>query len=123
MGKGTILGSILVAVLSWACLGFLVSYTSPGSLTQIVFFLLLLVALMATFVPVAFYLNHRFAGSKSDQAGIRAIRQSGLTALFLVLCAWLRMIRFLTWPAALLLLVVLVSIEILILRRHWRGRE
>ena len=126
MGKGAILGSILVAVLSWVCLGFLVNYTSPGTLTQPVFLLLLFVALMATFIPVAFYFNRRFASSEDDEDSdlissrdsARAVRQSGSAALFLVLCAWLRMIRFLTWPVALLLLVVLVSIEILILTRH-----
>ena len=57
MGKGATLGSILVAVLSWVGLGFLVNYTSPGTLTQPVFLLLLFVALMATFIPVAFYFN------------------------------------------------------------------
>jgi len=118
MGKGTILGSILVAVLSWVCLGFLVSYTSPGTLTQLAFSLLLFVALMATFVPIAFYFNRRFAGSKSDQASARAFRQSGLVALFLVLCAWLRMISSLSWPVALLLLGVLGLTEVFMLNRH-----
>jgi len=126
MGKGAILGSILVAVLSWVCLGFLVNYTSPGTLTQPVFLLLLFVALMATFIPVASYFNRRFVSSEDDEdsdlisskSSARAARQSGSAALFLVLCAWLRMIRFLTWPIALLLLVALVSIEILMLTRH-----
>jgi len=118
MGKRAILGSILVAVLSWVCLGFLVNYTSPGTLTQPVFLLLLFVVLMAAFVPVAFYFNRRFASPESGANSVRALRQSGSAALFLVLCAWLRMIRFLTWPVALLLLGVLVSIEILMLTRH-----
>jgi len=118
MGKGAILGSILVAILSWVGLGFLVSYTSPGTLTRPAFFLLLFVALMATFVPIAFYFNHRFASSESSQDSVRAIRQSGLAALFLVLCAWLRMIRFLNWPVAQLLLCVLGLIEVFILTRR-----
>jgi len=118
MGKGTILGSILVAVLSWVCFGFLVQYTSPGTLTQLAFFLLLFVALMATLVPIAFYFNHRFASSESGEDGVRAFRQSGLAALLLVLCAWLRMIRSLSWPVALLLLGVLGIIEVFMLTRH-----
>jgi hypothetical protein len=118
MGKGAILGSILVAVLSWVCLGFLVNYTSPGTLTQIAFFVLLFVALVATFVPVAFYLNHRLASSESGEDSVRAVRQSSLAALFLVLCAWLRMIRSLNWAVALLVLGLLVSIEVVILTRH-----
>ena len=136
MGKGAILGSILVAILSWVGLGFLVTYTSPGTLTRPAFFLLLFGALMATFVPIAFYFNHRFASSESSQDSVlsplslgqrtrgsskdsvRAIRQSGLAALFLVLCAWLRMIRFLNWPVAQLLLCVLGLIEVFILTRR-----
>ncbi len=118
MGKGAILGSILVAVLSWVCLGFLVNYTSPGTLTQSAFFLLLFVALMATFVPIAFYFNRRFANAENEEISVRAVRQSGVAALFLVLCAWLRMVRFLSWPVALLLLGVLGSIEVFMLTRR-----
>jgi hypothetical protein len=118
MGKRAILGLILVAVLSWVGLGVLVSYTSPGTLTQPAFFLLLFVALMATFVPIAFYLNRRFASSESGEDSVPAFRQSGLAALFLVLCVWLRMIRSLSWPVALLLLGVLGSIEVFILTRY-----
>ena len=118
MGKGAILSSVLVAVLSWVCLGFLVNYTSPGTLTQPVFLVLLFVALMATFVPVAFYFNRRFASSESGEDSLHAVRQSGLAALFLVLCAWLRMIRSLSWPVALLLLGMLVSIEFFLLTRR-----
>ena len=70
--------------------------------------------------------DRRFVSSEDDEdsdlisskGSARALRQSGSAALFLVLCAWLRMVRFLTWPVALLLLVVLVSIEILMLTRH-----
>jgi hypothetical protein len=118
MEKGAILSSILVAILSWVCLGFLVSFTSPGTLTQIAFFLLLFVALTATFVPIAFFFNHRFAGSEGGEVSVRAVRQSGLAALFLVLCAWLRMIRSLNWPVALLVLSLLLSIEVVILTRR-----
>ena len=126
MGKGTTLGSVLVAILSWVCLGFLVSFTSPGTLTQLAFLLLFFVALAATLVPIAFYFNHRFASSESGEdsvlglskGSVRAIRQSGLAALFLVLCAWLRMIRSLNWAVALLVLGLLVSIEVIILTRH-----
>jgi hypothetical protein len=100
------------------CLGFLVSFTSPGTLTQIAFLLLLFVALAATFVPIAFYFNHRFARSESGEDGVRAVRQSGLAALFLVLCTWLRMIRSLNWAVALLVLALLVSIEVIILTRR-----
>jgi len=102
MGKGAILGSILVAVLSWVCLGFLVNYTRPGTLTQPVFLLLLFVALMATFIPVAFYFNRRFASSEDDEdsnlisskGSTRAVRQSGSAALFLVFCAYSFYIKF-----------------------------
>ena len=79
---------------------------------------LLFVALTATFVPIAFYFNHRFASSESGEGSVRAVRQSGLAALFLVLCTWLRMIRSLNWAVALLVLVLLVSIEVIILTRR-----
>ena len=67
------------------------------------------------------FFNRRFASSESgrdsvlssSKDSVRAIRQSSLAALFLVLCAWLRMIRSLSWPVALLLLGVKASPELI----------
>jgi len=75
-------------------------------------------ALTASFVPVAFYLNHRFAWPKGRKISPwRPIRQSGWVALFLVLCAWLQMLRALNGIIAVLVLAVFSLIEIFILTR------
>jgi hypothetical protein len=92
---------------------------SPKTSARSLFFPLLLVALTATFVPVAFYLNYRFVRSKGQVVNNwRPIRQSWWAALFLVLCAWLQTLRALNWIIAALVLAVFSLIEVFILTRE-----
>ncbi|HIC94825.1 MAG TPA: hypothetical protein EYP09_11360 [Anaerolineae bacterium] len=114
MRRGMAIGSAFVAALSWAGLAWLVCRTSPGPLTRPLFLALLFMALMSTSFPAALH----FGGHEP-----RAIRQSGWAALFVTLCAWLRMIQALNWIIALLLLGVFGLVEFLILARErsWRS--
>lgn len=109
MRREMTIGAAFVAALSWAGLVWLVCRTSPGPLTRPLFLALLFVALMSTFIPIALH----FVGH-----GLRAIRRSGWAALFITLCAWLRMIRALNCVVALLLLGVFGLFEAFILTRE-----
>ena len=118
-GKAVSAISVLLAILTWLGLYFLINSFSPETSARSLFFPLLFVALTTTFVPVAFYLNYRFARSKSQAvSNWRPIRQSGWAALFLVLCAWLQMLRALNWIIAALVLAVFSLIEVFILTRE-----
>ena len=112
--------SVFLAILAWLGLYFLIRFNpkAPPSARSL-FFPLSFVALTTTFVPVAFYLNYRFARPKGQVvSNWRPIRQSGWAALFLVLCAWLQMLRALNWIIAALVLAVFSLIEIFILTRE-----
>ena len=118
-GKKVSAISVFLAVLAWLGLYFLINNFSPKTLARSLFFVLLFVALTTTFVPVAFYLNYRFAKPKGQAVNNwRPIRQSGWAALFLVLCAWLQMLRALNWIIAALVLAVFSLIEVFILTRE-----
>lgn len=111
--------SVLLAAFTWVGLYLLIDNFSPKTPARSLFFPLLFVALTTTFVPAAFYLNYRFARPKSQSvSNWRPIRQSGWAALFLVLCAWLQMLRALNWIIAALVLAVFSLIEVFILTRE-----
>jgi hypothetical protein len=111
--------SVSLAVFAWLGLYFLINSFSPKTPARSVLFPLLFVALTTTCVPVAFYLNYRFAKPKGQEvSNWRPIRQSGWAALFLVLCAWLQMLRALNWIIAALVLAVFSLIEVFILTRE-----
>ena len=110
---------IFLAICAWLGLYFLINSFSPKASARSLFFPLLFVALTTTFVPAAFYLNYRFARPKGQAvSNWRPIRQSGWAALFLVLCAWLQMLRALNWIIAALVLAVFSLIEVFILTRE-----
>ena len=114
MRREMTIGAAFMAALSWAGLAWLVCRTSPGPLTRPLFLALLFVALMSTLLPVTLHLGGQ---------DLRAIRRSGWAALFITLCAWLRMIRALNWLVALILLGAFGLIEFLVLtgERSWRS--
>lgn len=109
--RTVILVAVMIAILSWAGLVGLVFFTRAPLLARIAFFILLFTALTATFVPLAFYINDRFAkpGNVSDLR--RPVRQSAWGALFFVVCAWLQMIRALHWIVVALLAGVFILLE------------
>lgn len=115
--RAIILVDVVTAVLSWAGLAWLIFFTRAPLPARVAFFGLLFVALTATFVPFAFYLNGRFAGAKAASDPRRPLRQSAWAALFFVVCAWLQMIRALHWIVAALLLGVFTLLETFFITR------
>lgn len=111
--------SSILSVLSWVGLAYVVYTTDPASvLNRLAFLVLLSMGLLTTLSPVAHYLHFRFTAAKSYRSDVRrSFREGGLAALFLALCAWLRMGQALNWINALLLLSALALIEVFILVR------
>lgn len=109
----------IVCVLSWLGLVYVVYITDPAvALNRRVFLALLFVALLTTLSPAAHFLHFRFTAARSYRSDVRrSFREGGLAALFLALCAWLRMGQALNWINALLLLSALALIEVFILVR------
>jgi hypothetical protein len=113
------MASSVVCVLSWIGLAYVVFTTDPAvALNRLSFLALLFLGLLTTLSPLAHYLHFRFTARKSYRSDVwRSFREGGLAALFLSLCAWLRMGQALNWINALLLLCALALIEVFILIR------
>lgn len=120
MSKGRLWAvSSILGVISWLELAYVVYGTDPEiALNRLAFLVLLFVALLTTFSPMAHFLHFRFTAASSYRSDVRrSFREGGLAALFFVLCAWLRMSQALNWINALLLLSALALIETFILVR------
>lgn len=111
--------SSIICVLSWLGLAYVVYTRDPGLVAnRLAFLVLLFVALLTTFSPVAHFLHFRFTPRRTYRGDLRrSFREGGLAALFLTLCAWLQMGQALNWINSLLLLSALALIEVLILVR------
>jgi hypothetical protein len=109
--------STLVSLVSWLGLVYVIINTDPAlTVNRIAFLLLLFLGLLGLLSPVAHFLHFRFTSAKSYRGDTRrSFREGGLGALFLMLCAWLRMGQALNWINALLLLSTLALVEIFIL--------
>jgi len=115
------------AILGWAVFGFLCAFIPPplGVLTQRqsplaawYFFLDLFVVLTTILAPVAHVLGLRLLSSRTHQRDfVRAWREAGLLALYLVGLAIARNLGLVTWPIVLLGLLFLVLVEALFLAR------
>lgn len=117
-------GAIAVALISYASLYYLVFYvwTDPWIVMawpQPFFLLLLFLALGSTVIPVAAYLNQRFARPDwLEHDNLRLLRQGGWVGLWAVVLAYLQLIRALNWTIALVLTGVLVLVEAFFITRE-----
>jgi len=111
--------SAVVCLLSWLGLSYVVWNTDPAlTENRLLFLALLFLGSLTLLSALAHYLRFRFRSPKSYRSDIkRSFREGALGALFLTLCAWLRMGQALNWINALLLLSALALIEVFILLR------
>ncbi len=115
--RQVILSAIIVALLAGLGLYYLITSTGPDPLTRPLFLLLLFLTATGISVPVAYYLNFRFA-TEAEWNVARPLRQSVWVALLIVLWVWLRMLRVLDLPSAALLLGMFALVEVFILTRR-----
>ncbi len=119
-----ILISVAVAGLSLLALYYIVNYVWPKPYTifagpQLLFLTFTFLGLSAGTVPIAAYLNQRFAKPGwFEQDKIRLARQGTWVGLFGVLLAYLQLIRALNWTIVIVLAGVFVLIETFFLTRE-----
>ncbi|MBN1217628.1 MAG: hypothetical protein JXM69_01770 [Anaerolineae bacterium] len=122
--KWWILGSVILAILSFFCLRYVVQTFWPDpevnfARSQLLLFALMFLGVGASSVPVTVFLNNRF--SKPDwleRDRIRLIRQGVWVGLATVLLAYLQLIRTLSWVVAIVVVGVFALIETFFLTRE-----
>jgi hypothetical protein len=114
----------MLAVLGFAMLYYIVTRIWPVpdailAAPQLLFLLFMFVALGAGAVPVAAYMNYRFAASGWLQRDkYRLLRQGSWVGLLGLVLAYLQLIRALTVTIALVLTAIFILVELFLLTRE-----
>jgi hypothetical protein len=109
---------LLVAVLGGTGLRLLAIRVWPDPVTELVVLALLVVTLGGATVPIAAYLNHRFARpgwAKYDP--LRLLRQGTWVGLLVGLCGWLQENHTFSWTIAAVVAGVFALMEAFFLTR------
>jgi uncharacterized membrane protein len=113
--------AILLAIVGWWGLLELTDKVTPEQPGAMPFFYaLLFLAMTATLIPAAAYLNRRFAPEAVAQDPWRFLRHSAWGGLCLASWAWLQTLRALNVAFALIIALIFVAIEVLIARMRAR---
>lgn len=92
----------------------LVGPDQPGALYM--FFALLFLAVTATLLPAALYLNQRLAPGVTSRDPLRFFRQSAWGGIAVGISAWLQIHRAFNLGFALVIILIFVAVEVLIVR-------
>ena len=106
--------ALAMGVLAWLGLAALIVTHPPRIGGQLwLFFVLLCVAVTCTVLPFVRYLNVRFTPLSRDlpPSGV-ILRQSVWFGLFVIVCAWLQILRVLSVPMGTLLALAFIGVEI-----------
>ena len=111
---GMLAAALIMGVLAWLGLAALIVTQPPRIGGQLwLFFVLLCVAVTCTVLPFVRYLNVRLTPLSRDlpPSGV-ILRQSVWFGLFVIICAWLQILRVLSVPMGTLLALAFIGVEI-----------
>lgn len=115
--SGYLVTAAILMVIGWGGLFAVVQFTTPAGGTRWLFFLMLLLAITGTMLPLVAFLNRRFP-SNPPAPNLVIVRQAMWFGVYISTLAWLQIGRVLSSTLALLLLVGLVIIEWLLRLRE-----
>lgn len=117
---GLLVAALVMMGMGWLGLYHLVTTTLPRIGGELwLFFILLLMAVTGTAIPVVRYINVRFTPLDVEvPPGGVIVRQSVWIGLFVVTCAWLQIPRVLSLPLAVFLAAVLIVVEVFLRSRE-----
>lgn len=122
---GVLLAGLVMMLIGWGGLYWLVTTQDVGLGPQIWgFFMLLHLAITGTVLPVVRFINVRFTRIDDDlPSGGVIVRESAWVGLFVVICAWLQILRALSAPVVLVILLVFIVLEAFIRSRESNDDE
>lgn len=120
---GVLLGAIGLMVIGWGGLFLLFTTSKPRIGAELwSFFVLLQLAVSGTAIPFVRYLNLRFTLLRDEPPpGGVIVRQSVWIGLYVVICAWLQILRVLSLPVAFFLTLVFIVLEVFLRSRESGG--
>jgi hypothetical protein len=116
------LTSLLLMIVGWGGLYFIVNQTLPYVWPRWGFFVLVLMALTGTALPIVYFFHRRFAGEKPAEANV-IVRQALWFGVYGATLAWLQLGRLVTIYVILGLAAGLAAIEYFTRLRekaHWK---
>ena len=116
------LSSLILMIAGWGGLYFLITETLPFVWSRWGFFVLVLMALTGTILPIVYFLHRRFPGEKPAEANV-IVRQALWFGVYGSTLAWLQLGRLVTVYVILGLAGGLIAIEYFMRLRekaHWK---
>jgi hypothetical protein len=116
------LSSLVLMLVGWSGLYFLLTQTLPHVWSRWGFFILALMAITGTVLPVVYFFHRRFPGEKPAEANV-IVRQALWFGVYGATLAWLQLGRLVTVYVILGLAGGLAAIEYFIRLRenaHWK---
>ena len=115
------LSSLLLMLVGWGGLYYLITQTLPIVWSRWGFFVLMLMAITGTLLPIVFFFHRRFPGEPPAEANV-IVRQALWFGIYGATLAWLQLGRLVTVYVILGLAGGLLAIEYFIRlreRAHW----
>ena len=116
------LSSLVLMLIGWSGLYFLITQTLPYVWSRWGFFVLTLMAITGTALPIVYFLHRRFPSEKPAEANV-IVRQAMWFGVYTATLAWLQLGRLVTVYVILGLAGGLLAIEFLMRLReksHWK---
>lgn len=106
--------TVVLMLLGWGGLALLLYFTLPTMWPRWAFFLLIVMALTGTALPISFLMNQRFFSN----GAVVIVRQSLLVGIYAALMMWLQLGRLLTFSMALWFVLGFLGVEYLLQLRE-----
>ena len=116
------LSSLVLMLVGWIGLYFLITQTLPYVWPRWGFFVLTLIAISGTTLPIVYFFHRRFPGEKPAEANV-IVRQAMWFGVYAATLAWLQLGRLVTVYVVLGLAGGLIAIEYFVRLRekaHWK---
>jgi hypothetical protein len=120
--KNIAISALFLMLLGWGGLYFIISQTLPYVWPRWAFFLLVLMAITGTMLPLVYLFHRRFPGEKRAEANV-VVRQALWFGIYGATLAWLQLGRLVTVYLMVGLAAGLFAIEYFIRLRekaHWK---
>lgn len=120
--RSIVLSSLVLMLAGWGGLYYIVNYTLPYVWPRWAFFVLVLMAVTGTALPVVYFFQRRFPGEKPAEANV-IVRQALWFGIYAATLTWLQLGRLVTVYVIVGLGAGLFAIEYLIRLRekaHWK---